>query len=45
MANVRNDRQTSSARKTIEENFDFLLWKSELNSELLYFWRTLTEEE
>jgi hypothetical protein len=26
-----------------EDELDFLLWKSELNSELLSFWKSMTE--
>lgn len=45
MVNIENNRPTPSTRKNDDENFDFILWKSELNLELLSFWKTLTEEE
>ena len=45
MVNIENDSSNSSSEKEDEENFDFILWKSELNIELLSFWKTITEEE
>ena len=45
MGNLRIERSSPSTKKTIEENFDFQLWKSELNSELMSFWKSLDEED
>jgi hypothetical protein len=43
MVNVGNNKPDSQRKN--DENFDFILWKSELNNELLSFWKTFDDEE
>jgi hypothetical protein len=41
--NLRNNK--SNRRDTSpEEELQFILWKAELNKELLYFWKSITED-
>lgn len=44
MVDIENDRSKNKKKKPPEDDFDFMLWKSELNSELLSFWRSITED-
>ena len=40
---TKNDESLRNAHELSKENMDFMLWKAELNSELLSFWKSLDE--
>jgi len=39
--NYSSNKKVASPKNTL----DFILWKTELNSELLSFWKSMTENE
>jgi len=40
---IRNDESSNNSHKPPEHDMDFMLWKAELNNELLSFWKLITE--
>ncbi len=43
MVNIKNDKSTNNKQGLPEDNIDFMLWKTELITELLSFWRSMPE--
>lgn len=43
MVNIKN--KSSNNRKESEDDIDFMLWKIELNTELLSFWKSIAKSE
>ena len=40
---IRNDESSNNTHKPPKQDMDFMMWKAELNSELLSFWKTIEE--
>lgn len=40
---LKNGDSSNNLHKSHEDDLDFMLWKAELNSELLSFWKSLDE--
>lgn len=43
MDNIKNDKSTNNKQNLPEDDIDFMLWKTELITELLSFWRSMPE--
>ncbi|MCK5260852.1 MAG: hypothetical protein KAJ44_01575 [Thermoplasmatales archaeon] len=43
MVNIKNDESTNNKQDLPENDIDFMLWKTELITELLSFWRSMPE--
>ena len=42
--NERNPNNVRDKADTREDDLGFMLWKAELNKELLSFWKSITEQ-
>ena len=42
MGNIKNDK-SSNIKQKFEDDIDFMLWKMELNTELLSFWKSIVK--
>ncbi|UCD14397.1 MAG: hypothetical protein JSW60_03000 [Thermoplasmatales archaeon] len=43
MVNIKKDKSTNNKQELTEDDLDFMLWKTELVTELLSFWRSIPE--